>query len=133
MTQLFAKAFHAGETKVEVQKNEEDVYMFYRTQPALTNGVNKSLPLPDNADSLKDNIYVVSFLNASATITLESGDNEPVSWVAGPGVQKKAVPWSLGGQRLRAERKGDEGFGVDKKGMPVSGQYQDYNGNVVAV
>ena len=133
MTKLFAKAFHAGKTCVEVERDEEDVFMFYRTQPALTNGVNQSLPLPDNVDALQDNIYVVSFLNASATITLESGDNAPVSWVAGAGVQKKAISWSLGEQRLKAERKGDEGFGVDKRGMPVSGQYQDYNGNVVAV
>ena len=133
MTKIFAKAFHEGKSKVEVGAEEEDVYMFYRTQPALTNGVNQTLPLPDNVGSLQDNVYVVSFLNASATITLESGDNAPVSWVAGPGVQKKAVRWSLGEQRLKAERKGDERFKVDKKGMPISGQYQDYNGNVVAV
>ena len=133
MTKLFTRAFHAGKTKVDVGRGEEDVFMFYRTQPALTNGVDKALPLPTNASSLQDNVYVVSFLNASATITLESGGSAPVSWVAGPGVQKNAVRWSLGEQKLKAERKGDEGFGVSKKGMPISGQYQDYNGNVVAL
>ena len=133
MTKLFSRAFHEGKEQVNVGREEEDVYMFYRTQPALTNGVQDAQPLPANASSLQDNVYVVSFLNASATITLESGDSAPVSWVAGPGVQKKAVSWSLGEQRLSAERKDDEGFRVSKKGLPVSGQYQDYNGNVVAV
>lgn len=133
MTKMFTKAFHAGKSSVVVEEDEEDVFMFYRTQPALTNGVNKALPVPDDAEYLKDNIYVVSFLNASATITLESGSNAPKSWVAGPGVTKKAVRWSLGQQKLSASRKGDEGFRVSKLGPHVSGQFKDYNANVVAV
>ena len=133
MTKMFTKAFHAGKTSVVVEEGEEDVFMFYRTQPALTNGVNKALPLPDDSDYFKDNIYVVSFLNAAATITLDSGSDAPKSWVAGPGVSKKAVPWSLGEQKLSASRKGDKGFKVSKTGPQVSGQFKDYNGNVVAV
>ncbi|KAG7006432.1 hypothetical protein G7Y79_00014g036070 [Physcia stellaris] len=133
MTKVFARAFKARQTAVQVQKGEEDVFMFYRTQPALTNGVDKTLPLPDYADSMHDAVFVVSFLNASATVTLDSGLNAPVSYVAGPGVGKKAILWSLGNQTLTATRKGDDGFRVNKMGVPVSGQFHDYNGNVVAV
>lgn len=133
MTKLFVKAFKAGKTRVEVEKGEEDVFMFYRTQPAITNGVDKTLPVPDYADSLHDDVFVVSFLNDSATITLDSGLNQPASFVAGPGVSKKAIRWSLGEQSLTASRKGDAGFTVNKTGLPINGQFKEYNGNVVAV
>ena len=133
MVKIFARAFKAGEMAVEVQKGEEDVFMFYRTQPALTNGVDKTLPLPDYVDSLHDAVFVVSFLNASANVTLNSGLNQPFSYTAGPGVGKKAILWSLGNQTLTATREGDGAFGVNKTGVPISGQFRDYNGNVVAV
>lgn len=133
MTKFFARAFKAGKTSVHVDKDEEDVFMFYRTQPAFTNGVNKTLPLPDYVEFLHDDVFVVPFLNTSATVTLDSGLNKPFTFVAGPGVSKKAITWSLGDQTLTASRKGDEGFKVNKKGLPISGQYRDYNANVVAV
>ena len=133
MTKYFARAFKAGETSVRVNEDEEDVFMFYRTQPAFTNGVNKTLPLPDYVDRLHDDVFVVPFLNKSASVTLTSGANPPVTFVADPGVSKKAIAFALGNQSLTASRSGDDAFQVSKKGEPVSGQYEDYNGNVVAV
>ena len=131
MAQIFIKAFHAGNPSVRVSKAEQDVFMFYRTQPSLTNGVDKSLPLPDNASFMQDDVFVVSFLNASARITLSSGDNKPYAYTASTGVTKKAVPFALGAQKLSAQGAG--GFKVSKTGTQISGQWKDYNGNVVAL
>ena len=133
MTKIFTKAFKAGKTSVQVDKEDEDVFMFYRTQPAFTNGVDKTLPLPEYVEFLQDDVFVVPFLNDSATITLSSGLNDPVSFVALPGVSEKGIRWSLGDQSLTATRKGDADFAVNKTGLPISGQFKDYNGNVVAV
>ena len=131
MTKYFAKAFHAGKTSVEVDKADEDVFMFYRTQPSLTNGVNKTLPLPSGASEMHDNVYVVSFLNSSAKVSMSTGYNEPVTYTAGPGVFKKAIPFALGPQTMSAN--GTDGFSVYKTGPEISGQWADYNGNVIAV
>ena len=132
MTKFFTRAFHAGETSVTVSKDEEDIFMFYRTQPAMTNGVNKILPLPEHADSMHDDVFVVSFLNESASVSLTSGDNKPVTYTAPPGVGKNAVAFGLGNQTLCAQREGGS-LNVDKTGPAVSGQWKDYNGNVVAL
>ena len=131
MAKIFIQAFHAGKSSVRVDRAEEDVFMFYRTQPALTNGVNKTLPLPDNASYMHDDVFVVSFLNASASITLTSGDNKPYTYTAAAGVTKKAVLFALGPQNLCAEGAG--GFHANKTGPQISGQWVDYNGNVVAL
>lgn len=132
MTKYFTKAFHAGETEVTVDKNEEDVFMFYRTQPSLTNGVDKTLPLPEYASYMHDDVFIVSFLNESATVSLTSGDNQPATYTAPAGVSKKPLVFSLGNQTLCASRDGDD-FKVNKTGPAVSGQWKDYNGNVVAL
>lgn len=131
MTKIFAKAFHAGKTSVRVDKAEEDVFMFYRTQPALTNGVNKTLPFPSYASYMHDDVFVVSFLNSSTSISLTSGDNKPVTYTASAGVSKKAIPFALRPQTLCAENAG--GLRVRKTGPEISGQWADYNGNVVAL
>lgn len=132
MTKYFTKAFHAGETSVTVDKGEEDVFMFYRTQPAMTNGVNQALPLPDYASNMHDNVFVVSFLNEPASVSLTSTGNAPITYTASAGVGQKPVLFSLGYQTLCAERQGDS-FKVNKQGPAISGQWADYNGNVVAV
>ena len=132
MTKLFTEAFHAGKTSVEVAKDEEDVFMFYRTQPAMTNGVNKTIPLPEYASYMHDDVFIVSFLNESASVSLTSGDNPPYTYTAPAGVNKNAVLFSLGNQTLCAERDGDN-FQVTKTGPAISGQWADYNGNVVAL
>ncbi len=132
MTKYFTKAFHAGATSVTVDKGEEDIFMFYRTQPAMTNGVNQALPLPDYASNMHDNVFVVSFLNEPASVSLTSTGNAPITYTASAGVGQKPVLFSLGYQTLCAERQGDS-FKVNKQGPAISGQWADYNGNVVAV
>ena len=132
MTKYFTKAFHAGETSVTVDKTEEDVFMFYRTQPALTNGVDKTLPVPEYASYMHDDVFVVSFLNEPASISLTSGDNSPSTYTAPAGVSKNALTFALGNQTLCAEREGGS-FSVNKTGPAISGQWKDYNGNVIAI
>lgn len=130
MSSIFIKAFKAGQTSVIVDPADEDVFAFYRLQPASTLGTMDTLPLPLDAQYLKDDVFVVSFLATGANITLTTGGN--VYPIAGsPGVNKTAIPWNLGDQFLTAER--NEKAFVNKKGPSISKQLDRYNGNVIVL
>ncbi|MCJ1230621.1 hypothetical protein MMC12_007295 [Toensbergia leucococca] len=131
MAAVFIKAYKAGETSVSISAEDEDVFFFYRLQPATTLGSQDTLPLPLDASSLSDNVYIVSFLASPASIALTSG-GVTTTIPAQEGVQLTGVPWTLGAQSLTATRNG-ETF-VSKAGGPsISGDVSLYNGNVVAL
>ncbi|KAL8707588.1 MAG: hypothetical protein Q9220_007429 [cf. Caloplaca sp. 1 TL-2023] len=131
MSKAFIAAFKTGQTTVMIDEASEGVYMFYRLQPVNALGSSDSLPLPDDASYLKDNVYVVTLLSASAEITLTSGDAAPVTWTAPAGLQKTSHQWSLGAQHLKAVR--GEKVIADKTGTAIVAQLEKYNGNVVAL
>ncbi|KAL8732485.1 MAG: hypothetical protein Q9166_002699 [cf. Caloplaca sp. 2 TL-2023] len=131
MSKPFIKAFKAGQDTVTVDAVDEGVYMFYRRQPALTLGSSDALPLPSDAASMKDEVFVVTLVSAPAEITFTSGDAAPISWSAPAGLQKTAYPWGLGAQSLRAKR-GDQLI-ADKTGPEIVAQLEKYDGNVVVL
>ncbi|KAI9720561.1 MAG: hypothetical protein M1812_002741 [Candelaria pacifica] len=130
MTKVFIKAYKAGQTTISIEAGQEDVFMFYRLQPARRMGSTDSLPLPLDAEYLKDEVFVVSFLASGADIILTSGGT--VHHIAGSaGVSKTGIPWTLGSQSLSASRSGQTL--VTKTGPSISQQLDRYNGNVVAL
>ncbi|KAL8836931.1 MAG: hypothetical protein Q9170_002731 [Blastenia crenularia] len=131
MSKAFVTAFKAGQETVTVDEASEGVYLFYRLQPVASLGTSDTLPLPDDAGHLKDDVFVVSLLSAPADITLTSGDAAPITWSAPAGMQKTSHQWTLGAQHLRAVR-GDKII-ADKAGPAVVAQLDKYNGNVVAI
>ena len=89
-----------------------------------------TLPLPLDAEYLKDNVFVVSFLTNEANITLISGGN--THQIPGvQGVNKVAISWTLGNQSLSADRQGQ--IFIEKKGPSISAQLDRYNGNVIVL
>lgn len=127
MTSVFIKAYKAGQSSVMVDPSDEDVFFFYRLQPASKLGIYDTLPLPLDAEYLKDDIFIVSFLASEANITLTTGNN--THQVSGAvGVNKAAVPWTFGDQSLTAQRNGQ--LFVNKKGPSIYQQLGRYNGNV---
>ena len=131
MTAIFIKAFKAGDTTVTVSPDEEDIFFFYRIQPALTNGATDSLPLPENATLLQDNVYILPFLASEATIYLDTG-GKTISMEAPVGVSKGSIPWSLGNQTITASRS-INGATLNKTGPAIVSQLPRYQGNVVAL
>ena len=131
MAAVFIKAYKAGSSVVQVDPSEEDVFLFYRPQPAMVLGASDFLPLPWNASSLKDNVYVVPFLSAPATVTLNSGGTSH-QMSAPVGVSKMQIPWTWGPQSLTAQRNGAT-FATKTGGPGVAGQLSQYNGNVIAL
>jgi len=131
MAAIFIKAFKAGDEVVTVSPDEEEVFMFYRPQPALTNGAADSWPLPENVTDVKDNVYIVPFLASEATVYLSSGGS-PWQMDAPKGVSKGTVPWHLGKQTLTASR-AINGVTVKKEGPAIVPQFPRYQGNVVAI
>ena len=130
ITAKFIKAYKARQTSVTVGDDEEDVFFFYRLQPANQLGTSDSLPLPSDAEFLTDDVFIVSFLASEADISLVSGDNTH-QFTGAPGVNRVSIPFTWGDQHLYAGRNGNN-F-VDKQGPGISGQLDLYNGNVVAL
>ncbi|KAI4238234.1 MAG: hypothetical protein L6R40_005774 [Gallowayella cf. fulva] len=131
LSKAFIRAFKAGQTSVTVEEADEAVYMFYRRQPASALRSSDPLPLPADAASLKDEVFVVTLLSGSADVTLKSGDAAPVSWTAPAGLQKTGQAWSYGAQGLQA-RRGDKVI-ADKTGPAIVVRLEKYDGNVVAM
>ena len=131
MAAIFIKAFKAGSDHVTVDPSEEDVFMFYRIQPAQVNGYADALPLPENVTSIQDNVYVVPFLASEATVSLNSG-GKPWQMDAPAGVSKGMMAFAEGEQTLTASRP-INGATLHKQGPTIVGQLARYQGNVVAI
>ncbi|UJR18149.1 hypothetical protein I4U23_005049 [Adineta vaga] len=130
MTRIFIKAYKARQTDIKITPADEDVFFFYRLQPATTLGTSDTLPLPSDVQYLKDNVFLVSFLASEASITLNSGG--VIHYISGKeGIHKNGVPWTLGEQSLMAQRNGQ--LFVNKKGPNISSQLNRYNGNVIVL
>lgn len=131
MAAIFIKAFKVGDEQVTVDPSEEDVFMFYRLQPAEKNGLDDTWPLPENVTEISDNVYVVPFLATEATVYLNSGGS---SWQmdAPAGVSKGTMAWSLGNQTMTASRP-INGATLKKEGPAIVAQMNRYQGNVVAL
>ena len=140
MSTIFIKTFKAGETVVSVTADEEDVFFFYRPQPV--NNIpsddaypDNGWPLPENASSIADNVYIVPFLSEPATIYLNSG-GVSTSMDAPSFLSKGAVlfnsPAKMGSQVLTASRP-IRGATLNKTGIDITSGGSRYQGNVVAI
>ena len=140
MSTIFIKTFKAGDTTVTVTADEEDVFFFYRPQPVKNIPSDDAYPdnawpLPENASSIEDNVYVVPFLSEPATIYLNSGGNT-TSMDAPSFLSKGAVlfgsPAKMGSQVLTASRP-INGKTLNKTGIDITDGGNRYQGNVVAI
>lgn len=136
MAKPFISAFTAGSPNVSIAAHEENVYMFYRTQPALALGSDEAsspagdLGLPMNATEWTDQVFVVGMLNQSAEVVLNTGGKVHTVKLE-PGVSTTGFAWDFGAQSLDITFK--NGSVVSKKGsVPIVEQAELYTGNVVA-
>ena len=141
MSTIFINTYKAGETNVTVSPDEEDVFFFYRPQPVNNLPTNDTYPdnawpLPENASSIADNVYIVPFLSEPATIYLSSGGYS-TSMDAPSYLSKGAIlfdsPAKMGQQVLTASRP-INGQTLNKTGtVDITTGGLRYQGNVVAV
>lgn len=140
MSAIFIKTYKAGETKVTVTADEEDVFFFYRPQPVKNIPADDAYPdngwpLPENASCIADNVYVVPFLSEPATIYLNSGgystSMDAPSFLSKGGVLFNA-PAKMGPQVLTASRP-INGKTLNKTGIDITSGGNRYQGNVVAI
>lgn len=131
MAKIFIRSFKAGDEIVTVLPEEEEIFMFYRLQPAMTNGATDVWDLPKNVTDVEDNVYIVPFLASDATVYLSSGGS-PWQMYAPAGVSKGTVPWHQGSQVLTASRP-INGVNLNKEGPSIVSQFPRYQGNVVAI
>ena len=140
MSAIFISTYKSGATKVTVTAEQEDVFFFYRPQPV--NNIpsddtypDNAWPLPENASSIADNVYVVPFLAEPATIYLNSGG--VVTSMDSPSFLSKGAvlfntPANQGAQILTASRP-INGATLNKTGIDITSGGNRYQGNVVAM
>lgn len=131
MAAIFIKAYKGSKSIVTVDPADEDVFMFYRTHPALTLGTSDTLPLPLDANYLKDEVFIVSALTHEATISFTTGNGNCTTLIAPAGMSKIGIPWAVGAQSMNATRGGKTI--ASKTGPNVVSKLPFYNGNVIAI
>lgn len=133
MAKTFINAYkHGVSTNLGIPPQEEDVFMWYRLQPAKINGKNDAWPLPKNASDCEDVVNVVSFLSNPATVYLKSGGvTKQLNCPAG--ISNFTVPWTFGNQSLSMNRRLGSGSELSKTGPAILPQLKTYQGNVVAL
>lgn len=62
---------------------------------------------PNGWDLLNDNIFVVALLTEAGTVTVTSGDNEPVTLEAQQGQNSFTIPFTAGSQKFELTRNGN--------------------------
>lgn len=123
-------AFKEGKKDVMQASNiQNSVYMFYRTQPYASQGYNDEIGPPTDANE-EDSIFVVSFLQEQAQITLSNGGKN-TTWTANTGLNMKAVPFQVGNVHLSATING--GSIADKSGPEIKQQQAVTNENTVCI
>lgn len=122
----FINAFKTGATSPVVE--DEEVFMFYRTQKASAND-NTGLPLPKNATSLKDEVYVVGALKSPATVTVKTGPTTTTVSLAA-GVHKTGIPFAFGAQSLSGTVGGKQ---FTKTGPSINETVVKVNDNIVII
>jgi len=126
----FITAFKSGAKSVSIPANQEEVFLFYRVQPAMTND-NTGLPLPSDVSSEKDKVYAVALLNSPAQITVNSGGKTTTTTMQA-GASVFGVPATWGVQTISASRNG-QAIGSMKTGPEINGTVTKYNGNVLII
>lgn len=83
------------------QISKDKVYVYYRLSPASATPANLTpgVPLPPDAQTLDDFIYVVSLLTSPGTLTISSGGKQQ-SFNVGQGLQMTSMPFGVGKQRV---------------------------------
>lgn len=133
MAKTFINAYKHGVSRnLGIPPDEEDVFMWYRLQPAEINGKDDAWPLPKNATDCKDVVNIVSFLSNPATVYLTSGAvTKQMNCPAG--ISNFTVPWNFGNQSLSMDRRLGNGKELSKTGPAILPQLKTYQGNVVAL
>jgi len=132
MAKIFIAAYKAGDEKPVIRPADEQVFLYYRLQPAQTNGATDSLPLPKNASEVSNNVFVISFLAQPATITVTTGGQQKA--LSYPAVVGRGIhAFGTGKVSLSMNRALGSGETLSKSGPDVQGGFDKYQGNVVAI
>jgi glucan endo-1,3-alpha-glucosidase len=124
-------AFKARQTQVSIADGEEDIFMYYRLQPNTTLGSQDgAMPLPKDAETLQNNVYVVGLLQEDTAVTFDSGGTTH-HFTLMAGLSQHSVTWNFGNQSMTYTL---GGVRTTKTGpLLIQTQLDQYNGNVIVV
>ncbi|KAJ5435300.1 Glycoside hydrolase family 71 [Penicillium cf. griseofulvum] len=123
----YISAYKSGAKAPTVEADE--VVYWYRPTPKGTVCTNDTLSAPMGASMLSDSIFVATMLTSPATLTVQSGNNAPVSIDVPAGIVTSNVTMGVGGQSFKVTRNG-ETIMSDQGGLDVKDSCVHYNFNV---
>jgi len=113
---------------------QEQLYVFYRTQPWLANGTNDPVHGGSHPEDFSeaDNIYVVTFMASEGAFVHVTNGGQTQNIQVPAGVHITSVPFSLGPVSVTLTR-GDSEIAKKSGGDDIVANHPIYNGNVVCI
>ncbi|KAJ5095816.1 alpha-1,3-glucanase/mutanase [Penicillium alfredii] len=103
MSKPFIKAYKAGAPSADHYVTEDKLVYWYRPTPKNAK-CNTGDTTPDGTDTMQDAVFVVSLLKSPATITVQSGSQQPQLLKAPAGIHASSVPMGIGKQTFSVKR-----------------------------
>lgn len=123
----YIAAYKSGAKTPTVEADE--VVYWYRPTPKGVVCSGDNLSAPNGADMLSDSIFVATMLTSPATLTVQSGDNAPVSIDVPAGIVTSNVSMGVGAQSFAVTRDGQTILS-GQGGLNVKDSCVHYNFNV---
>ncbi|KAJ5383566.1 Glucan endo-1-3-alpha-glucosidase agn1 [Penicillium concentricum] len=123
----YIAAYKSGAKAPTVEADE--VVYWYRPTPKGVVCTGDTLSAPMGANMLSDSIFVTTMLTSPATLTVQSGNNAPVSIDVPAGIVTSNVPMGVGGQSFKVTRN-RQTILSDQGGLAVKDNCVHYNFNV---
>ncbi|KAJ5164469.1 uncharacterized protein N7500_006299 [Penicillium coprophilum] len=123
----YISAYKSGAKSPTVEADE--VVYWYRPTPKGVVCTGDTLSAPMGAHMLSDSIFVATMLTSPATLTVQSGNNAPVSIDVPAGIVTSSVAMGVGGQSFKVTRNGQTILS-GQGGLAVKNSCVYYNFNV---
>ncbi|KAL4871081.1 hypothetical protein BDV12DRAFT_206924 [Aspergillus spectabilis] len=123
----YIAAYKAGES-IPYVESDQLVY-WYRPTPKNVRCSKDPLGPPNGVNLLADSVFVTTLLTEPATLTVTSGNGEPVSVDVDAGIITTSFPMGVGVQSFFVSRNGEDIFGGEG-GLDIQDHCEYYNFNV---
>ncbi|CAG8034747.1 unnamed protein product [Penicillium salamii] len=123
----YIAAYKSGASAPTVE--EDKLVYWYRPTPKGVVCTGDSLGAPNGISMLSDSIFVATMLTSPATLTVQSGNNSPVSINVPAGITTSNVTMGVGDQRFTLTR-GGQTILSGRGGLTVQDHCTHYNFNV---
>jgi hypothetical protein len=125
LSKYYIQVYKTGNRTV----GQDKVYVFYRSYPKTLNCNDRTgMGKQQNADSMQDDIYVVTLLRSPANVVINSGSSSKTFENVPAGVSTSSIPFGLGSQNVQISRNGQT-IGQKTFAKQITGSCDLYDAN----